>query len=315
MAVFSIIVPVYNVVAYIRECLNSIYTQDFLDYEVCIIDDGSEDGSEDICNEFAARYPKNTRLIHQRNQGVSAARNAGIDIAKGDFLWFVDADDWIEHGALKYLQTIINESHSDVVFFGGNKFTINHKFNFYKAATPKEFLQKKYSYWVSNMIFKKSIIQGNNLRYTVGMKMAEDLEFQYKYLSFCQSPIAIDYSLYNLRLREGSASRNQNSSKENVKCTLLFLSNMYHFMMERPGENFDWMSYRIEERFKSLLRSVSFSDNLYWGRLQRKFNVYFDKYSAMGFYNLRKSSLYIARMNLRLYCSMLYIYIKLSQIK
>ena len=95
MAEVSIIVPVYQVESYLRKCLDSILAQTFTDFELILVDDGSTDRSGQICDEYA-EMDERVKVIHQQNRGVAAARNNGIACANGDYLCFVDADDWIE---------------------------------------------------------------------------------------------------------------------------------------------------------------------------------------------------------------------------
>ena len=105
--IFSIIVPAYQVEQYIEECIDSIIKQDFKSYEVIIIDDGSTDGTTKICNELGNKYD-NVKVIHQNNQGLSAARNAGLYVANGHYVIFLDSDDFILDFALKNLIDCIN---------------------------------------------------------------------------------------------------------------------------------------------------------------------------------------------------------------
>lgn len=109
----SIIVPVYNVVKYVRRCLDSISKQTFKDYECIIIDDGSTDGSGHICDEFAAADPR-FHVIHQSNQGQSAARNIGLDNAKGNFIAFVDSDDYLHPKCYELLYRTAQETKSPI---------------------------------------------------------------------------------------------------------------------------------------------------------------------------------------------------------
>lgn len=99
---FSIVIPVYNVASYLRECLDSVLAQTFTDWEAICVDDGSTDGSGSILDEYAVRDGR-FRIIHQKNAGVSAARNAALDVAQGEWIWFVDADDMIHPRALGFL--------------------------------------------------------------------------------------------------------------------------------------------------------------------------------------------------------------------
>ena len=119
MPLISFVIPVYNVAPYVRECLESVIRQDFKDFEVCVVDDGSTDGSSAICDEYAATYPGRFKLKHQPNQGVSVARNNALDMATGQYIWFVDADDYILPGSLCYISEILRQSGCDTLFFGG----------------------------------------------------------------------------------------------------------------------------------------------------------------------------------------------------
>ena len=115
MPYFSIIIPVYNVAPYLRECLDSVLAQTFTDWEAICVDDGSTDGSGEILDEYAAK-DKRFRVIHQKNAGVSAARNVALDETRGEWLEFIDADDSIVPDALSRFVSVANKA--DVVFFG-----------------------------------------------------------------------------------------------------------------------------------------------------------------------------------------------------
>jgi len=104
---FSIIVPVYNVEKYLDRCMSSILKQTNHDFEVILIDDGSKDSSGSICDIYAEKY-ENVRAIHQHNQGLSAARNTGIDNAEGNYLCFVDSDDMISESFLQDVADVLH---------------------------------------------------------------------------------------------------------------------------------------------------------------------------------------------------------------
>ena len=109
----SIIVPVYNVQKYIGKCIDSILSQTYLNIELILVDDGSSDASGRICDEYGKRDGR-IRVIHQENEGVSSARNHGMEEAQGEYLCFVDADDWIPKYSVKQLATRIIASGSDL---------------------------------------------------------------------------------------------------------------------------------------------------------------------------------------------------------
>ena len=112
----SVIVPVYNVEPYLRKCLDSVINQTYKDMEILIVDDGSTDGSGDICDEY--KTDKRVRVFHTENRGLSCARNVGLDNAKGDWIGFVDSDDWIEPEMYELLIKRAEETGADIVECG-----------------------------------------------------------------------------------------------------------------------------------------------------------------------------------------------------
>ncbi len=119
----SFIVPVYNAENYIAECLTSLLRQDIpaKDYEILCVNDGSKDGSGAILDAFAAEYP-NVIVIHKENGGVTTARNAGLAAAKGDYIWFIDADDFVKENILAQLRTLAGKANCDRLIVGGYLF-------------------------------------------------------------------------------------------------------------------------------------------------------------------------------------------------
>lgn len=114
--IFSIIVPVYNAEKYLKACLKSIREQTYTDFEVILVDDGSPDNCPEICDEFREHEPR-CRVIHQENRGLSGARNAGLKIARGKYIYFFDSDDIIANDLLENLYKAFNERKVDVVGF------------------------------------------------------------------------------------------------------------------------------------------------------------------------------------------------------
>ena len=117
---FSIVVPVYNVEPYLAECLDSVVNQTFDDYEIILINDGSFDGSGDICGEYAGKYDR-ISLIEQDNQGLSAARNAGIRASKGEYIFFVDSDDIVSENLCKSVYGVLKIHDADMVIFSNTR--------------------------------------------------------------------------------------------------------------------------------------------------------------------------------------------------
>ena len=133
----SIIVPIYKVEPYLHRCLDSIVNQSYTNLEIILVDDGSPDTCPQICDEYAT---KDNRIvdIHKNNGGLSDARNVGLDISKGEYITFVDSDDWIDKQYVETLLTLITTENSDIVFgenepFHTNYSTQNKKKQYFKT--------------------------------------------------------------------------------------------------------------------------------------------------------------------------------------
>lgn len=180
MAEITIVVPVYNVEKYVAKCIDSLLAQTFTDLEILLVNDGSTDGSAKICEEYA-RKDSRIKVIHQENQGLSAARNTGIEHASGKFLGFIDSDDYIDEDMYEVLYNQLQENQADISVCG----IYNEYADVVRRACPTdEFMvvsQKeamrlvleanKISVNAVNKLYKKEIFQ--ELRYPVG-KLSED---------------------------------------------------------------------------------------------------------------------------------------------
>lgn len=179
---FSIIVPVYNAEETIGKCINSILLQDYSSFEVLLIDDGSSDNSLEICEDLGR---KDGRIIvsHQENQGVSSARNNGINMAKGTYLFFIDSDDYIEIDTLAKIHDTVKKKTIDVCFFGYYCLT-NGKVE--KTVLPSAFIGKKNSDVLlaliesntfglaCNKVIRNELIKKNALCFDHEIKIFED---------------------------------------------------------------------------------------------------------------------------------------------
>ena len=116
MSEISIIIPVYNTRSYLIECLDSVIAQTFNNIEIILVDDGSNDGSEKIVDEYALRDER-IKVIHQKNQGLSAARNTGIKASKSPYIMFVDSDDYVDEKYCETPYSIIKQHNADIVSF------------------------------------------------------------------------------------------------------------------------------------------------------------------------------------------------------
>ena len=120
---YSIIVPVYNVEQFLETCIESILHQNFIDYEIIAVNDGSTDGSKEILEDYLKKTER-LKVIHQRNKGLGGARNTGIQTATGDYLLLLDSDDYLEMNALETLATYLDKYNLDILAFDCNKVDI-----------------------------------------------------------------------------------------------------------------------------------------------------------------------------------------------
>ena len=220
--VFSVIVPVYNVKPYLSKCLDSILSQTFSDFELIIVDDGSTDGSGEICDEYALKDPR-IKVFHQQNGGLSAARNTGLDHASGTYVYFADSDDYLmpellEKGYEQFKQDCdLVAINNYEVNLDGKQYARNHKTGRFDFGTPEKrldfILNHLYKYEISwevwDLIFKRSLIEQYNLRYFDNRVIfAEDQYFVICYIAHADSVISIPDPLYVYIKREGSLSVN-----------------------------------------------------------------------------------------------------------
>jgi glycosyltransferase involved in cell wall biosynthesis len=186
----SIIIPVYNVEKYIQECIDSVLSQTFTDFECIIINDGSTDNSGNICDEYAEK-DKRIKIIHKKNGGVSSARNAGLDIAKGEWIVFVDGDDWVDEKYLEFLYGNAVTCNVDVSICGVNVFEDGLIYHSDKSVssvtlTPKEAIlimfdiKASFSGFSVNKLFKKQLLDKNSLKYDESVSYMEDVRFFYE---------------------------------------------------------------------------------------------------------------------------------------
>ena len=213
MILASFIVPIYNSESYLSQCLDSILAQSVDDYEVILVDDGSRDASGAICDEYAQRDSR-IKVIHKKNAGLSAARNDGLDVARGEWVTFVDSDDWLEPDFLEvliknqevdYIVTSINHCCPDGFCepekFEGKRYNVIDEAVFEK----KNMLTAFFTAW--SKFFNAKIINDNRLRFVPDVSPGEDTIFVFQYLSHIHSICLSDSPCYNWRVANGLTNR------------------------------------------------------------------------------------------------------------
>ncbi len=193
----SIIVPVYNVQKYIRRCIDSILSQNYHNLEILLIDDGSSDDSGMICDEYA-QLDTRIKVFHKENNGVSSARNLGIENASGEWIYFCDSDDEILQDGISILVSRIN-TNIDLVMAGyeiNGQTKVAYSSDRIISAKEAKFLLLKspngcYQGYLWSKIFKRSVIIENAIRFNVDIKFNEDRLFIYHYISKSKCKILV----------------------------------------------------------------------------------------------------------------------------
>ncbi|MBX9136408.1 MULTISPECIES: glycosyltransferase [unclassified Clostridium] len=224
MNLISIIVPVYNVEKYLEKCIESILNQTYENIEIILVDDGSTDNSLNICNFYASK-DKRIKVIHQENRGVSYARNVGLNLAKGDYIGFVDSDDYIEDNMYEILINDILENDSDISICGFKQLTLDNNIIFNYGTNKKIVLSKEkalegfisdkfikefmYAPW--NKLYKRSIV--TNVKFRTDLRIGEDLLFVFECLEKSNKISLYDTCKYNYINRENSLMTSKFSEK------------------------------------------------------------------------------------------------------
>lgn len=205
----SIIVPVYKVEQYIHKCIDSILKQTFKEFELILVDDGSPDSCGEICDRYAIQDSR-IKVIHKENGGLSSARNAGLDIAQGDYIGFVDSDDWIEMDMYELLYRMCVEQGCDIAICSSeihyNDKTVissSHPFVIHdRNSAMKTMLEGNlYDEVVWTKLFKRQLLEG--IQFPVGISY-EDTAFTYKVIHKCEKVCFIGEPKYHYIKRDNS---------------------------------------------------------------------------------------------------------------
>lgn len=217
----SVIVPVYNVEEYLPRCVDSILAQTYRNLEVILVDDGTKDNSDQICDAYAAKDSR-IKVIHKKNGGLSSARNAGMDIAKGEYFGFVDSDDWIEPEtyetmlglALKHDAKMVCGGRYDVDSATGEKIVglCPRKEEVISGVDMlgRVFLWDQCDSAAWDKLYHRSLFQ--EIRYPSGL-ICEDVAIFYRLVELTEKVVLCDKPLYNYYHREGSITTSKISEK------------------------------------------------------------------------------------------------------
>ena len=218
----SIIIPVYNVERYLRQCLDSVLQQYLDKFEVIVVDDGSTDGSPEICDEYATKYPQ-FRVIHQTNQGLSAARNRAMRLANGKYLLFLDSDDYLVPESLTPVLLASETNKLDMLGYGfvdvadGSNYSPATQTNSHMQIDALSGLElithRKYVAMVWWYVVLRDLVIENDIQFPEG-HMIEDAAFNVRLLSKVQRMGQVPNKVYCYRHRHGSIMRNRDKTHQ-----------------------------------------------------------------------------------------------------
>lgn len=207
----SIIVPVYNVEKYIKRCVYSLINQDYSNIEIILVDDGSPDKCPDIIDEFA-KVDKRIIVIHQTNGGVSNARNAGLKVACGEYIMFVDGDDWVDRDYVSYFVSLLEQSKCEVGFnhciynFSSDKSNDGHRM--VSAEQAIEWIYSEYIFVaVWNKIYKADFLRNNKLTFCEKIWYGEGMLFNIEALQYVDRVEIGEKCVYHQTFNPNSAMR------------------------------------------------------------------------------------------------------------
>lgn len=266
----SIVVPVYNVEAYLRQCVDSLLQQTVPAYEIILVDDGSKDNSGRICDEYAAKYPELVKAVHKANAGLGMARNTGMEHVTGEYVVFVDSDDFCQPDMVEVLSSVVEETGCDTCKTSFNRVDLQGQFLSAEQILPGHFTgsdvmgqvlpriigsapDKKDSLPLSACctVYSMKLIRENDLWFVSEREwISEDTVFNIDYYSKAQNVVLSPYIGYNYRTNPNSLSTGYKADRFE-KCLA-----MYHKEIQVLTDLgiYEQCRYRLVRQFFNFLR-------------------------------------------------------------
>ena len=267
MSKVSVVVPIYNVEQYLNKCIDSIVNQTYKDLEIILVDDGATDSGPSICDKWKEKDDR-VIVIHKENGGLSSARNAGLEIASGDYIMFEDSDDWLELSIIEKCVERIEQDQSDLVIFGYKKVDENGKnlgdFTFGNEIFTKEeisnqlhkrILEMSFGYaW--NKLYRLSVIKESGIKSDGIIIDREDLYFNLQLLNFIKTISYLDCVGYYYLQRKTSLLHNSDLSR--IKNVEIFGEKIKNLDLEEDVKNMVLLHYLSD----ALIKNVIWNKNL-----------------------------------------------------
>lgn len=245
----TVIVPVYNVEEYLKECMQSILEQTYQNLEIILVDDGSTDSSGKICDEYQNKDSR-IKVIHQENQGLSAARNTALKLATGDMIQFVDSDDFIAKNMIEDLVKIMKQNNADIIISSHYIYQdgkpleseYSNQIQVYDTnqAIAQMVLDKKIRFYAWDKFYKRELWK--DLEFPVG-RIFEDIATIPKAFIQAKKVLFYDHPFYYYRKREGSITMKR--SKEQKLEYLKSVLDINHFLREKTNGIDDYLDYNL----------------------------------------------------------------------
>lgn len=279
MALISIVVPVYNVAPYLKQCIESILNQSFKNYEILLINDGSTDSSGSICNEYARKYSQ-IKVKHSLNEGAGPARNKGIEMATGKYIMFIDPDDWIEPDLLGSMYERMEEGQVDLLLWSLQAMIYNSKGELVRKRviqaqdlylTTKKQCEQTFieiAMWDDlllgvpwNKLYRKSLINTYHIRFPE-LRRRQDIIFNIDYYKHVTSLVTTSQVYSNYRVADASYT---NKVPQNYYDTSCYVYHYFKAALEAWGEYTDSSRNRLAQYFiNDVINIISLCMNPDW---------------------------------------------------
>lgn len=272
----SVVVPVYNVEQYLDRCVESIVSQTYSNLEIFLIDDGSSDNSSYICDLWAEKDGR-IKVIHKENEGAGFARNTGIENAEGNYILFVDSDDYLDATTVEKCVSVAQKNGSDIVMFGRNDVFPNGKIKNKSPANTETYFKKDeilndifpglftYSHGIGVSVWGKmfdlSIINLNNIRFKSEREIiSEDAFFLLELFAFVDSLSIIPESLYFYYKNDNSFSRKYKKNHQKLNDNFLIQGQKVCVQLNYPQKVFDYLIARYHTYSLVGMKQIFMSD-------------------------------------------------------
>ncbi|MBR6531562.1 MAG: glycosyltransferase [Clostridia bacterium] len=270
----SFIIPVYNVEKYLDECVRSILNQSFDDYEIILVNDGSPDNCPAMCVGYEVRYPDKVRVVHKKNGGLASARNAGMRVAKGEYIYFVDSDDYLLEDkvnelyqkAIEYDADVLQTSYFSVDEKSGELWLTKTSFEtdrlFTHADMEREICyasSKRRIIFVWRNLYKRSFLEKHSIMFEDDLLMIEDGPFNIEAFSKAERFVAVDIPVLCYRWRDNSLQRQKYVPDYDKWIYMQWSLKLKHYSENcTPSPVFyeDIGEYTVKSIFPMLLRNV-----------------------------------------------------------